>query len=110
MGIPFILEKIRLARTAKKISQQEVADYLYITQSSYAKIERGESRLGLDHFLKIADYLGIDLPLLFGNSPSTSFLNDDRLAVNGTAIREHLSYYQQEFMELKQMVAEMREK
>lgn len=110
MGIPFILENIRLARTAKKISQQEVADYLYITQSSYAKIERGESRLGLDHFLKIADYLAIDLPLLFGDSRKTSFLNDDRLAVNGTAIREHLFFYQQEFMALKQMVAEMGKK
>ncbi|GGB83844.1 hypothetical protein GCM10007424_24830 [Flavobacterium suaedae] len=52
-----ILDILWRARVNQKISQENIAEYLKLTQSSYAKIERGETTLTLSNFLKICSYL-----------------------------------------------------
>lgn len=44
---------LKTLRKAKNMSQEEVADYLNISQSAYARMERGESTSWAIHFNRI---------------------------------------------------------
>lgn len=63
MTVDLILRNIRQCRTTLYLSQQNVADYLNISQSSYSKIENGQSQLTVTHLLHISEYLNVS-PLL----------------------------------------------
>lgn len=64
-------KKIREVRKARGISQEELADKLNITQSSYAKIETGKTVLGVNRLYFIA--------LFFDVEPSTFFPKPSRI-------------------------------
>lgn len=44
---------LKMLRKAKNMSQEQVADHLNISQSAYARMERGESTSWASHFKKI---------------------------------------------------------
>ncbi|QNR22623.1 helix-turn-helix domain-containing protein [Croceimicrobium hydrocarbonivorans] len=72
MNAEEICKRIRNLRELRRINQAEIANHLGITQSSYAKMERGQTKISLDRFVEIVDYLDAD-PLFFFkeiNSPS----------------------------------------
>lgn len=52
-----VLERIVTARQEKKYSQYNMADFLGMHQSNYMRIERGQTRITLDLFMKIAAIL-----------------------------------------------------
>lgn len=52
-----VLSKIKLARFQKGYSQQYIASELDISQNAYHKIESGETKLTLEHFLNICSIL-----------------------------------------------------
>jgi DNA-binding XRE family transcriptional regulator len=52
-----VLSKIKLARFQKGYSQQNIASELDISQNAYHKIENGETKLTLEHFLNICSIL-----------------------------------------------------
>ena len=52
-----ILSKIKLARFQKGYSQQNMASELDISQNAYHKIEKGVTKLTLEHFLNICSIL-----------------------------------------------------
>lgn len=54
-----VSKKLKLVRLNKGISQEEIAAHLNILQSTYAKIERGDTRLSTSRLLEIADYLKV---------------------------------------------------
>lgn len=45
--------KLKILRKNKDMSQEEVADFLKISQSAYARMESGESHSWANHILKI---------------------------------------------------------
>lgn len=45
--------KLKILRKSKNMSQEEVADFLSISQSAYARMESGESHSWANHILKI---------------------------------------------------------
>lgn len=45
--------KLKILRKNKNMSQEEVADFLSISQSAYARMESGESHSWANHILKI---------------------------------------------------------
>lgn len=45
--------KLKILRKNKKMSQENVAEYLCISQSAYARMESGESSSWASHLLKI---------------------------------------------------------
>ncbi|KQO30026.1 hypothetical protein ASF10_05845 [Flavobacterium sp. Leaf82] len=45
--------KLKILRKNKKMSQEEVAENLHISQSAYARMESGESHSWANHILKI---------------------------------------------------------
>lgn len=54
-------EKIRKFREAKDWSQEQMAEKLNMSLNSYAKIERGESKIYLDKLEQIAQVFDIDV-------------------------------------------------
>lgn len=54
-------KKIEKARTAKRLTQKELAERADIAQANLSRIENGRYKVGLDILLKIADALGMEL-------------------------------------------------
>jgi transcriptional regulator with XRE-family HTH domain len=57
-------DQIRDLRTQKKISQQEMADALGITQGAYNRIENGSTELKVSDLEKIAEKLEVPASVL----------------------------------------------
>ncbi|RWU06336.1 helix-turn-helix domain-containing protein [Pedobacter chitinilyticus] len=55
-----IAKRIRKVREFKKISQQELASKIGISQNAYSKIELGYSKISLDRLFLIAKLLEVD--------------------------------------------------
>ena len=51
--------KLKQLRKSKNLSQEQVADYLCISQSAYARMERGESTSWAGHFNRICEVFEI---------------------------------------------------
>lgn len=49
----FVGDKLRKLRKSKNMSQEEVADFLNLSQSAYARMESGETHSWANHILKI---------------------------------------------------------
>jgi transcriptional regulator with XRE-family HTH domain len=62
---------IRAVRTEKKISQQDVADFLGVTQSTYNRIENGSIELKVSDLKKIAEKLEISASQLLQEDSNT---------------------------------------
>lgn len=54
-----ILTKIREIRKKKGYKQAAIAEELGISQSTYAKIEKGQQKLSLEIFLSISQILSV---------------------------------------------------
>ncbi|WP_314150065.1 helix-turn-helix transcriptional regulator [Capnocytophaga granulosa] len=54
-----ILTKIREIRKKKGYKQAAIAEELGISQSTYAKIEKGQQKLSLETFLSISQILSV---------------------------------------------------
>jgi transcriptional regulator with XRE-family HTH domain len=52
-------------RISKEISQEAIANSLKMTQSAYAKLERGQTKLSLERYLLISVYFDVDKSVLF---------------------------------------------
>jgi transcriptional regulator with XRE-family HTH domain len=53
--------KLKRIRESKRISQQEIANYLNISQKTYSNIESDKSKPTLPQFSKLAEFLDFDL-------------------------------------------------
>lgn len=61
-------EKVRQFREQNNFTQEKMAEQLNLTPSSYAKLERGETKINIERLQQIANILNIDIKEL---------LNDD---------------------------------
>ncbi len=52
-------QKIRTARRAKDLSQQQVAELTGMKKAYYSRIERGEVSASIDKYIKILKALGL---------------------------------------------------
>ncbi|RAR51049.1 helix-turn-helix domain-containing protein [Flavobacterium lacus] len=59
MGL-LVFEIIKIERVKKKLTQNELAKKLKISQTHYARLERGERELSFKIFSKIVEILDID--------------------------------------------------
>lgn len=53
--------KIEKIRKDKKISQKEIADYLWISRQTYSKLENWETEFTLWQIVKVSEYLWMDI-------------------------------------------------
>lgn len=63
-----VFENIRNLREDNDKTQQEVADYLNIKQTTYSKYELGKINIPVDVFIKLADYYGVSVDYLVGRT------------------------------------------
>lgn len=54
-----IIRNIRRLRLDRELSQENVAFNLKISQSSYAKLESGQSKLSVDRLYQLAVYFNV---------------------------------------------------
>lgn len=57
-------DKLKQMRELNRWSQEEIAEKINIAPSSYAKIERGETRLTLDRLEQFAEVFNVDITKL----------------------------------------------
>ena len=70
-------KKLRSLREKKGLTQEQVADYLHISQSAYARMERGKSNSWASHLKPLAK--------LFETFPSELIYDTDNLVLNQKA-------------------------
>ena len=63
-----VYENIRNRREDNDKTQQEVADYLNVKQTTYSKYELGKINIPVDVFIKSADYYGVSVDYLVGRT------------------------------------------
>ncbi|OXG04941.1 transcriptional regulator with XRE-family HTH domain [Flavobacterium araucananum] len=99
--------KLKILRKDKKMSQEEVADYLRISQSAYARMESGESHSWANHILKISKIFGI-LPeeLLRLDNNKKGIAPEDKVAQVPDKIIEQ---YEERIKELKKVIKDLKE-
>jgi len=60
--------KITELRKEKKITQEEIAKYLNMTQSTYQHYETGRTEPNIETLCKLADYYNVSLDYLVGRN------------------------------------------
>ena len=63
-----VFENIRNLREDNDKTQQEIADYLNIKQTTYSKYELGKINIPIEVFVKLADYYGVSVDYLVGRA------------------------------------------
>ncbi|MFQ6601196.1 helix-turn-helix transcriptional regulator [Flavobacterium sp. C3NV] len=98
--------KLKILRKNKKMSQEEVADCLHISQSAYARMESGESSSWANHILTICKIFGItpeDLLKVDLNRGISSINDADQLS------DQIIEKYEERIKELKKMIKDLKE-
>lgn len=70
-------QNIRDIREDKKMTQADIAEKLGLSETGYAKIERGESKADIDRLQKIADVLGVTLAEIIPFGDENVFVFND---------------------------------
>lgn len=63
-----VFENIRNLREDNDKTQQEIADYLNIKQTTYSKYELGKINIPIEVFIKLAVYYGVSVDYLVGRA------------------------------------------
>ena len=63
-----IFENIRNLREDCDKTQQELAEYLNVQQTTYSKYELGKINIPIEVFIKLADYYDVSVDYLLGRS------------------------------------------
>ncbi len=63
-----VFENIRNLREDCDKTQQEIADYLHIKQTTYSKYELGKINIPIEMFIKLSDYYHVSVDYLLGRS------------------------------------------
>ena len=93
---------LKLLRTEKKMSQQELADALGIPKSSINMYERGERQPNFEVLETIADFFNVDIDYLLGRTTKTTKI------INPNTIAAHFDgdeYTEEELDRIKEFAA-----
>lgn len=93
---------LKLLRTEKKMSQQELADALGISKSSINMYERGERQPNFEVLEIIADFFNVDIDYLLGRTTKTTKI------INPNTIAAHFDgdeYTEEELDRIKEFAA-----
>ncbi|ATA90452.1 helix-turn-helix transcriptional regulator [Capnocytophaga stomatis] len=58
-------QKMRVLRKQKGFSQEQIADYIHTTQSTYARIENGIGNSWVNYILPLCELFGVELEEFF---------------------------------------------
>lgn len=63
-----VYERIRNLREDKDLRQVDIANYLYITQTSYSRYEAGNHSIPIEVFIKLAQFYNVSIDYLVGET------------------------------------------
>lgn len=79
-----LAQQIRVLRTAKNLSQDELAEKLYISRQAVSKWENGEATPDIDKLVQLAEIFGVSLDyLVLGKEPEKEIVVEQRGKMNG---------------------------
>ena len=96
--------KLKMLRKNKKMSQEEVADYLHISQSAYARMESGESNSWVNYILKISKIYEIKPDELLRIDENREFSSENFLS------EKVIEQYEERIKDLKKVIKDLRER
>lgn len=102
-----VASKLKSLRKIKKFSQEDVADFLNISQSSYARMESGESHSWANYILKLCEFFEItpeDL-VRIENLEIDELVNGNFKMLLSNKIAEE---YENEIKELKKIIDDLK--
>ena len=82
--------KIRSFRLLRGLSQEEIAEKLNITQSTYSRIETDEHKLTVDVLKRIAEVLDVSIGDIVSNEP---IIIQNNASNQGTQIARNENFY-----------------
>lgn len=86
-----LAQQIRTLRTAKNLSQDELAEKLYISRQAVSNWENGEATLDIERLIQLEEILGVSLNyLVLGKNPKKEIVVEKQGKMNGW---EFLSEY-----------------
>jgi transcriptional regulator with XRE-family HTH domain len=101
-----VTEKIRKLRESKRMSQENVADELGVTHSTYAKIERGEIDPNITRLVQLAKIFGIETAEFFTSEKSGAF--KDGKGVYGSVTKDDIEKLNQSIQMLYSEITKLR--
>lgn len=96
--------KLKTLRKNKKMSQEEVADYLHISQSAYARMESGESNSWVNYILKISKIYEINPDELLRIDGNREFSSENFLS------EKVIEQYEERIKDLKKVIKDLKER
>lgn len=103
--------KLKILRKNKDLSQEEVADFLSISQSAYARMESGESHSWANHILKICaifDIIPEDL-LKIDTIQGKVIRKEKNAEINVSELSERIiEQYAERIKELKKTIKDLK--
>ena len=63
-----LYRRIRDLREDKDLRQEDVAEYLGISQTVYSRYERGFQTIPVTHLLRLADFYGVTTDYILGRT------------------------------------------
>ena len=69
--------RIRKIREERGIKQENIADEMGITQSSYGRLEKNDNRLTVTKLVKISEILDVSISVLFGEK-ATNVIHENK--------------------------------
>lgn len=105
--------KLKKLRQSKNISQEQAADFLHISQSAYARIERGESNSWAIHLSKICTIFEITPGVLFQNERDLNAPqnqpSDEQIIISQLSDKI-IEQYEERIKDLKKMIKDLKKK
>ncbi len=77
-------QRLKECRNKIGLSQQDIADKLYVTQQAYAKWETGKATPNPDALSELAKIFGVTSDYLLGNSNEPTFTRKDEQDIKQT--------------------------
>lgn len=107
--------KLKQLRKSKSMSQEQVADYLHLSQSAYARMESGESHSWASHIDKICEVFEITPEELVKNDSVIVNSNQQGGTSTNAIVINQLSeklieQYEERIKELKQVIVDLKSK
>lgn len=83
MNMNQLAQQIRVLRTTNNLSQDELAEKLYISRQAVSKWENGEATPDIDKLVQLAEIFGVSLDyLVLGKEPEKEIVVEQRGKMN----------------------------
>ena len=109
--------KLKSKRDVKKLSQQEVADFLNISQRTYSNIESNKSEPSLTQLSKLAEILEFNLldmlkeqGIVFNQTYNEFKDNSQCIALNNNSPEKLIAQYEARIKDLQEINALLKDK